>query len=179
MLIALSGRAAICQSVAEVQLTGLAPLGAVSHRLALLTLLARQEKKRKTATIMEEPGDGLHEEQRHGRGRQTSLAFGSRWTTFGCTDPNNNKFQMSLHRLVIVLTPSFQSIIPPIDLPNPLFPINFLEVLLVFLFLIVYNTSPTFDSVIYRKYLTFLHNISSYFYYCIPILSHTPTFDAF
>ena len=29
---------------------------------------ARYEKKRKTATIMEEPGDGLHEEQRHGIG---------------------------------------------------------------------------------------------------------------
>ena len=25
--------------------------------------IARKEKKRKTATIMEEPGDGLHEEQ--------------------------------------------------------------------------------------------------------------------
>ena len=35
MLITLSRRAAICQSVAEVQLTGLAPLGAVSHRLRL------------------------------------------------------------------------------------------------------------------------------------------------
>ena len=32
MLIRLSRRAAICQSVAEVQLTGVAPLGAVSHR---------------------------------------------------------------------------------------------------------------------------------------------------
>ena len=32
MLITLSRRAAICQSLAEVQLTGLAPLGAVSHR---------------------------------------------------------------------------------------------------------------------------------------------------
>ena len=36
---------------------------------------------------MEEPGDGLHEEQRHGRGygeEQTSLAFGSGWTALGC-----------------------------------------------------------------------------------------------
>ena len=50
---------------------------------------ARQEKKRKTATIMEEPGDGLHEEQRHGRGysgEQTSLAFGSGWTALGCVE---------------------------------------------------------------------------------------------
>ena len=39
---------------------------------------------------MEEPGDGLHEEQRHGRGygtRYTSLAFGSGWTALGCIDP--------------------------------------------------------------------------------------------
>ena len=28
---------------------------------------ARQEEKRKTATITEEPSDGLHEEQKHGR----------------------------------------------------------------------------------------------------------------
>ena len=51
---------------------------------------AQQEKKRKTATIMEEPGDELHEEQRHGRGyggEQTSLAFGSGWTALGCVDP--------------------------------------------------------------------------------------------
>ena len=51
---------------------------------------ARQEKKRKTATIMEEAGDGLHEEQRHGRGyggEQTSLAFGNGWTALGCVDP--------------------------------------------------------------------------------------------
>ena len=51
---------------------------------------ARQEKRRKTATIMEEPGDGLHEEQRHGRGyggEQTSLAFGNGWTALGRVDP--------------------------------------------------------------------------------------------
>ena len=50
---------------------------------------ARQEEKKKTATIMEAPGDGIHEEQKHGRGhgrRQTSLAFGSGWTAFGCID---------------------------------------------------------------------------------------------
>ena len=28
---------------------------------------ARKEEKRKTATIMEEPSDGLHEKQKHGR----------------------------------------------------------------------------------------------------------------
>ena len=39
MLITLSRRALICQSVVEVQLTGVAPLGAVSHRLLLLLLL--------------------------------------------------------------------------------------------------------------------------------------------
>ena len=36
MLITLSHRAAICQSVSEVQLTGVAPLGAVSHRFKLI-----------------------------------------------------------------------------------------------------------------------------------------------
>ena len=51
---------------------------------------AQQEEKRKTATIMEEPSDGHHEEQKHGRRygrRQTSLAFGSGWTALGCIDP--------------------------------------------------------------------------------------------
>ena len=33
MLITLSRRTAVCQSVAEVQLTGVVPLGAVIHRL--------------------------------------------------------------------------------------------------------------------------------------------------
>ena len=36
MLITLSRRAAICQSDAEVQLTGVVPLGAVSHRFNLI-----------------------------------------------------------------------------------------------------------------------------------------------
>ena len=57
---------------------------------------ARQEKKRKTATIMEEPGDGLHEEQRHGRGyggEQTSLAFGSGWTALGCVGAEETFFR--------------------------------------------------------------------------------------
>ena len=36
MLITLSRRTAICQSVAEVLLTGVAPLGAVSHRFNFL-----------------------------------------------------------------------------------------------------------------------------------------------
>ena len=39
MLITLSRRATICQSVAEVQLTGVAPLGAVSHRFNLILIL--------------------------------------------------------------------------------------------------------------------------------------------
>jgi hypothetical protein len=41
---------------------------------------ARKEGKIKTATIMKEPSDGLHEKQKHGSryGRGcTSLAFGS------------------------------------------------------------------------------------------------------
>ena len=53
-----------------------------------------QEEKRKTATIMEEPSDRLHEKQKHGRrhgGRQTSLAFRSGWTALGCIDSNNKK----------------------------------------------------------------------------------------
>ena len=37
MLITLSRRTAICQSVAEVQLTGVAPLGAVSQIVTLFT----------------------------------------------------------------------------------------------------------------------------------------------
>ena len=36
MLITLSRRTAICYSVAEVQLTGVAPIGAVSHRFDLI-----------------------------------------------------------------------------------------------------------------------------------------------
>ena len=39
----------------------------------------RYKEMRKAATIMEEPGDGLHEEQKHGR-RYICLAFGSGWT---------------------------------------------------------------------------------------------------
>ena len=38
MLIALCRRAAICQSVSEVLLTGVAPLGALSHRFNLINL---------------------------------------------------------------------------------------------------------------------------------------------
>ena len=40
MLITLSRRTAICQSVAEVQLTGVAPLGAVSHRFIIIFIIA-------------------------------------------------------------------------------------------------------------------------------------------
>ena len=43
MLITLSRRAAICQSVAEVQLTGVAPLGAASHKFNLISLTANRE----------------------------------------------------------------------------------------------------------------------------------------
>ena len=39
MLITLSRRTAICQSVAEVQLTGVAPLVAVSHRFNFFNLI--------------------------------------------------------------------------------------------------------------------------------------------
>ena len=54
--------------------------------------IARQEKKRKTATVMEEPSDGVHEKQQHGRSygrRQTSLAFGNEQRALSCIDPNN------------------------------------------------------------------------------------------
>ena len=39
----------------------------------------RQKEKRKTATIMEEPGDGLHEEQRYGRGYGVSEWMDGSW----------------------------------------------------------------------------------------------------
>ena len=39
MLITLSRRTAICQSVAEVELTGVAPLGAVGHRINLILII--------------------------------------------------------------------------------------------------------------------------------------------
>ena len=51
---------------------------------------AQQEKKRKTATIKEEPSDRLHEKQKHRRRygrRQTSLAFGNGQTVHGCIAP--------------------------------------------------------------------------------------------
>ena len=54
---------------------------------------ARQKEKRKIATIMEEPSEGLDEKQKPGRryGRGwTSLAFESGQTVLGCIDPNNN-----------------------------------------------------------------------------------------
>ena len=47
---------------------------------------------------MEEPSDGLHEKQKHGRyGRSyTSLAFGSGCKALGSIDPNNNHiYQLS------------------------------------------------------------------------------------
>ena len=59
----------------------------------LIVDTARQEK-RKTATIMEEPSDGLHEKQKHGKSYGIGLTystFGSGWTVFGCIDPNPNK----------------------------------------------------------------------------------------
>ena len=53
---------------------------------------------RKTATIMEEPNDGLHEKQKHGRryGRRLiSLAFGSGWTAISCIE--HNKKNVYIH----------------------------------------------------------------------------------
>ena len=41
---------------------------------------------------MEEPSDGLHEKQKHGRRYVRSLVFGRGWTTPGCIDPNNKKY---------------------------------------------------------------------------------------
>ena len=55
---------------------------------------------------MEEPNDGLHEKQKHGRRygrRYTFLAFGSGWTALGCIDPihifniNSNMVKIILH----------------------------------------------------------------------------------
>ena len=66
---------------------------------------ARQEEKRKTAAIMEEPSDGLHEKQKRGRryGKgQTSLAFGSGWTALGCIDPINNNNNNNNNNLMII-----------------------------------------------------------------------------
>ena len=70
---------------------------------------ARQEEKRKTTKIMEEPS--LHEnfmrlhekqnpERRYGR-EQTSLAFGSGRTSLGCISPNNknnNNFYIEIDK---------------------------------------------------------------------------------
>ena len=39
MLITISRCTAICQSVAEVYLTGVAPLGAVSHRIIIIIII--------------------------------------------------------------------------------------------------------------------------------------------
>ena len=47
-------------------------------------------EEEETRKYHEEPDDGLHEEQKHGRKsdrRSTSLAFGSGWTALGCIDP--------------------------------------------------------------------------------------------
>ena len=51
MLITLSRRAAICQSVAEVQLTGVALLGAISHRLLTILFISRSLDLRKITCI--------------------------------------------------------------------------------------------------------------------------------
>ena len=68
-------------------------MGRILKRLSLakedLTVdTKRLEKKSKTATIIEEPSDELHE--KHGRryGRRY-LAFSSGWTALGCIDPND------------------------------------------------------------------------------------------
>ena len=49
---------------------------------------ARQEDKRKTETVMEEPSDGLYEKQKYGR-RLTYLVFGSGWTALGDEEDRN------------------------------------------------------------------------------------------
>ena len=61
---------------------------------------AWQEEKRKTATIVEEPSDGLREKQKHGRryGRgQTFLVFGNGQTVLGCIDSNNSSIDRLLN----------------------------------------------------------------------------------
>ena len=60
--------------------TSLEMLIVVDSRFSVDNAWWRQ--KRKTVTITEEPSDGLHEKQKHGRrygGGKTSLAFGSGW----------------------------------------------------------------------------------------------------
>ena len=52
MLITLSRRTAICQSVAEVQLTGVVPLGAVSHRFNLIFFLVGKITSQTTQASM-------------------------------------------------------------------------------------------------------------------------------
>ena len=56
--------------------------------------IARQKEKKKTATIKEEPNDGLHEKQKHEGShsrRQTYLTFGNEQTALSCIDHNNNE----------------------------------------------------------------------------------------
>ena len=48
---------------------------------------ARQEEKRKTATIMEEPSDFMRSRNmEEDMAEDRRLAFGSGWTTLGCID---------------------------------------------------------------------------------------------
>ena len=53
---------------------------------------AQQEEKRKTATILEELSDGLHEMQKHGGryGRDRHLGIWEWIDSSSCIDPNNN-----------------------------------------------------------------------------------------
>ena len=50
----------------------------------------RQEEKMKTATIMEEPSDGLHEKQKHGRRYGRRQTSGNEQTALSCVDPDDD-----------------------------------------------------------------------------------------
>ena len=63
-------------------------------------------KRGRPLTIMEEPTDGLHEKQKSGRryGRgYTSLAFGSRWTSLGCIDPDIKIIKIIIIIIIIII----------------------------------------------------------------------------
>ena len=54
---------------------------------------------------MEEPSDGLHEKQKHGRKygrRYTSLAFWGGWTALDCTDPNKKIILTSITGFIVL-----------------------------------------------------------------------------
>ena len=70
MLFTLSHRAAICQSDAEVYLTGVAPLGAVSHRFNF-NFFNRNTTKLLIIFLLK----GLEHLCQQGRGQNTSTLF--------------------------------------------------------------------------------------------------------